>query len=174
MFGSELSPNQCFYADVDGLLGNNSYFGSYHALGNLTIDFDRFFNYSGYKRVLDLTTSTHRTEFTSDSSSGRAYVNVTTYCSYLDQVCIWSVSSNDTIPRFSVGLENRVVSDGLTKVECGEDSHVRLNGLTQEGPPEGMKFEAVARLSKLYVATVSPLSPIINLQNLSHRPRVYG
>ncbi|CAH0024805.1 unnamed protein product [Clonostachys rhizophaga] len=140
--------------DVDGLLGSNSYLGPYHVLGNLTMAFDGFSNYSDYKRVLDLTTGTHRTEFTSDSSSRRAYVDVTTYCSYPDQICIWSVWSNVTIPRFSVGFENHLVSNGLTEVECGEDNHVRLIGLTQKGPPEGMKSEAVARLSKDSTATL--------------------
>lgn len=125
------------------MLGSNDDYGSYHVLGNLTFAFNGLSNYSNYKRTLDLPTGVHTTEFHSEGAS----IKVTSLCSYPDQVCLWSMSSDSTIPSFHVNLENLLVADELVGVDCGHDRHVRLRGLTQQGPPEGMRYEAVARLT---------------------------
>lgn len=129
---------------MSGLLGSNDNYGSYQVLGNLTVDFDGFADYYEYRRSLDLATGVHTTVYDSDG----LHVETTSFCSFPDQVCVWTTSSNGTLPPLNVHLQNLQVSQDLVNTTCANDNHVRLKGVTQLGPPEGLQYEAVARLSK--------------------------
>ena len=128
---------------MDGLLGSNNNYGTYQVLGNLTVDFDGFTQYTNYRRSLDLSTGVHTTSF----ESGGYKVNTTAFCSYPDQVCVWSVSSTGTLPPLNVYLQNLLVAQNLVNVTCEDNRQVRLKGATQLGPPEGLKYEAAVRVS---------------------------
>lgn len=126
---------------MSALSGPDGNYGSYRVLGNLSITLDGITNYSNYKRALDLKTGVHTTTF---YSAGESFVN-TFFCSYPDQVCVYTISANTDLPRVKVQLENHLVEQEMLNVTCEHD-HVRLAGYTQAGPPHGMKFDAIARI----------------------------
>ncbi|KAI0009736.1 glycoside hydrolase family 95 protein [Xylariaceae sp. FL0662B] len=127
--------------DVSPLLGSGENYGSYRVLGNLSVSLDDVSNYHSYGRTLDLTTGVHETTF---DSNGTKFTN-TFFCSYPDQVCVYSISSSSPLPRVSVWLENLLMPEGLANISCGED-YSHLTGYTQPGRPLGMKFDAIARI----------------------------
>jgi alpha-L-fucosidase 2 len=49
------------------------------------------------------------------------------------------------LPSVSVAFENQLVDTSLINASCGE-GYVNFKGLTQTGPPEGLKYEASAHL----------------------------
>jgi alpha-L-fucosidase 2 len=110
-------------------------------LGNLSVSLDGIGDYDEYRRTLDLKTGTHFVTFSSNGSSFETSV----FCSFPDQVCVYSIASNGTLPRATIGIENLLMSQDLLNITC-EDDHVRLTGYTQSGPPLGMKFDAIARV----------------------------
>lgn len=128
-------------ADVDALLGGEENFGSYRVLGNLTINYDMS-EFSDYRRTLDLATGIYTTQFT----NGDGQFGTTVFCSYPDDVCVYQLSSDKSLPSVSIALENQLVSPDLVAISCGE-RYARLTGVTQEGPPEGLKYDAIARIS---------------------------
>ncbi|RYP72326.1 hypothetical protein DL771_004300 [Monosporascus sp. 5C6A] len=134
--------------DLSPLTGPNGNYGSYRALGNLTVGLDGITDYSDYKRTLDLKTGVHSTTF---HSGGARYVN-TFFCSYPDQVCVYSISSNTTVPRVSIQIENLLVEEDLLDFACGRD-YARLTGYTQAGPPLGMKYDAIAKIRSGFNST---------------------
>lgn len=129
-------------SDVDGLLGGEEHFGSYRALANLTISYD-IPDFTDYRRTLDLKTGLHTTRF----SSGDSRFDTTVFCSHPDDVCVYQLSGEEALPEISIALENQLVSSNLLGITCG-DGYARLTGVTQEGPPEGLKFDAIARISE--------------------------
>ncbi|OCL04204.1 glycoside hydrolase family 95 protein [Glonium stellatum] len=128
--------------NLSQLLGSNSNYGSYQVLGNLTVSFDVTANAATYNRSLDLTTGVHITSF--DDDNGNTYTS-TVYCSYPDQVCVYQLSSSAALPDISVSLENQLVNSTVQNQSCG-NGYVRLTGVTQVGPPLGMKYDAIARV----------------------------
>ena len=127
--------------DVDALLGGEENYGSYRVLGNLTINYD-IPDFTNYRRSLDLKTGLHTAQF---STSDQQF-STTVFCSYPDEICVYQVSSDGKLPPVSVALENQLVSPELIDITCG-DRHARLTGITQQGPPQGLKYDAVARIS---------------------------
>lgn len=69
----------------------------------------------------------------------------TVFCSFPDHVCLYQLDANATLPPLSIKLENALLNDTLVKSSC-VDGYAKLSGVTQVGPPEGMKFESVARV----------------------------
>ncbi|GJD00704.1 glycoside hydrolase family 95 protein [Colletotrichum higginsianum] len=139
--------------DVSPLLGSGQYYGGNRVLANLTISIGGLASYAAYRRTLDLTTGVHTTSFTVNATA--AY-EVTQLCSYPDQVCVYHIaaaatsspsSSNaTTLPTIRLGYENQLVANDTYDVICAAD-HLRLAGVTQLGPPEGMRFASVARIA---------------------------
>ncbi len=68
------------------------------------------------------------------------------FCSFPDQVCVYNVQSSESIPPLEVRLYNDLVGDDIQEMAC-RDGFVRLRGTTQLGPPEGMRYDAVARVA---------------------------
>ncbi|KAI0418359.1 Six-hairpin glycosidase-like protein [Xylaria grammica] len=126
--------------DLSPLLGRGENYGSNRVLGNVTITIPGLESFSDYKRSLDLKTGIHATQFT----SGNAKFTTSLFCSYPDQVCVYHVESTNTLPNITISFENLLTSQDLVTTTCGEGS-VQLTGYTQAGPPQGMKFSAVAR-----------------------------
>lgn len=138
--------------NVTELLGDDRFYGSYRVLGNLSVTIPDLLNgnssVKGYKRSLDLARGMHTTKF----SAGEDKIETNAFCSFPDQVCVYTIQSSGVLPALEVRLENGLVEPELQNITCvdgtsgNETSHVRMKGLTQLGPPEGMRYEAMARV----------------------------
>ncbi|KAJ0299067.1 hypothetical protein COL5a_007575 [Colletotrichum fioriniae] len=137
--------------DVSPILGSGANYGGNRVLANLTVTIDGVGNYTSYKRTLDLTTGVHTTTFTANAAD----YEITNLCSYPDQVCVYHIAATSssaasngttTLPAVTIGLENQLIEANTYHVTCGAD-HVRFTGVTQLGPPEGMKFDSIAKLA---------------------------
>lgn len=129
--------------DVTELLGDKNYYGSNAVLGNLSVIIDGVTGWSNYNRSLDLDSGLHTTFYTTNNSNT---YTVVVYCSYPHQVCVYNLTSSTPLPKVTIKLENFLLGASLVNSTCGND-FVRLAGVTQIGPPTGMKLEAVARLA---------------------------
>lgn len=130
--------------DVSSITGSNSNYGSFRAMANLSIVISDIRSFTSYKRSLDLSTGAHTTVFTAQDQ--RIYTSVS-YCSAPAQVCFYRLTvSNGTLPNVAISLENTLVPNNLRIPSCGV-SFVRLTGVTQIGPPRGMEYDVIARLS---------------------------
>ncbi|KAI1176086.1 Six-hairpin glycosidase-like protein [Nemania sp. FL0916] len=125
---------------VSQLEGSSINYGSYRALGNVTITVPGVESYTNYKRSLDLQTGIHATQF----SSGDANYTTSLFCSYPDQACVYHIESTGALPVITVGFENQLSDEDLITATCAGNS-AQLTGYTQAGPPQGMKFSATAR-----------------------------
>ncbi|KAF2756591.1 glycoside hydrolase family 95 protein-like protein [Pseudovirgaria hyperparasitica] len=127
--------------NVSQLLGSNEMYGSYRVLGNFSIEIAGVSDAtSSYHRQLDLKNGLHATTFLADGAS----FSTTAYCSFPDQVCVYDVTSDHDLPSITVWLENQKVDSALNKQSCG-NAYVRMRGVTQIGPPLGMRYDAIAR-----------------------------
>ena len=149
------------------MTGPNNNYGSYRVLGNLSVSLDDVGGYSGYKRTLDLKTGTHIATF---QSSGQSFNN-TVFCSYPDQVCVYSISSDANLPAISIGIENTLTEQDLLSVTCGRD-YVRLVGHTQAGPPLGMKYDSIARIQS-GVQSTSCSDGVLTIQPSPHQKSLF-
>jgi alpha-L-fucosidase 2 len=129
--------------DVSHLLGNNNYYGSFQVYANLSVAIAGVTSGTAYNRSLDLSTGLHTTVF--KANDGNTYTS-TVYCSYPDQVCVYNLSSTAVLPAITIALENQQADHSLYNATCG-DQYVRLTGVTQLGPPTGMKYDGIARLT---------------------------
>ncbi|USP80143.1 glycoside hydrolase family 95 protein [Curvularia clavata] len=136
--------------NVTKLLGSNDNYGTYRVLGNfsVTIPSLRDSEVSNYTRVLDLTTGVHTTSFNVNES----WLETTAFCSYPDQVCVYTIHSSESLPVLELRLGNELVDAELQNVTCaangtGAAGHLRLRGVTQLGPPQGMVYDAIARVT---------------------------
>ncbi|EDU43196.1 hypothetical protein PtrSN002B_009456 [Pyrenophora tritici-repentis] len=137
--------------NVSALLGSNDNYGSYQVLGNLTVKIPSLSSdiVSNYTRKLDMSTGTHTTTFIANGND----LETTGFCSFPDQVCVYTVQSTGAgdVPPLEVTLDNVLVSPQLQNVTCVEGdttkpAHLRLRGVTQLGPPEGMRYDSIARV----------------------------
>ncbi|KOS17015.1 Alpha-fucosidase A [Escovopsis weberi] len=128
--------------NVTALYGDPNHYGSYRVLANLTVSIDHGSSYSGYRRTLDLETSTHTTTY----RVGSASFSTSLFCSYPAQACVYQVSSNKDLPAVEVAFENQQVDPSLVASSCAQGL-ARHTGVTQKGTPEGMKYDAIARLA---------------------------
>ncbi|KAI1108548.1 glycoside hydrolase family 95 protein [Nemania sp. NC0429] len=126
--------------DLSPLLGTGANYGSNRVLGNVTISIPELEHYSDYKRSLDLKTGIHTTQFT----AGKEKFATSLFCSYPDQVCVYHIESSGALPAITVGFENILTSQDLVRATCGSNT-ARLTGYTHAGPPQGMKFTAIAK-----------------------------
>lgn len=127
--------------DATALTNPNENYGSYRVLGNLTVTMEDISEVIGYKRVLDLKTGVYTSTFSSQGEDFETKV----FCSYPDSVCVYEISSSGKIPELAVSFENQLVVSDLVNATC-EENAISLNGITQQGSPEGMKYHAMARL----------------------------
>lgn len=139
--------------NVTELLGDDRFYGSYQVLGNLSITVPSLAegnaNFTRYKRNLDLGNGIHTTQFATNSQA----FETSAFCSFLDQVCVYSIQSTEGLPVLEVRLDNELVKSELQNVTCSDGqsygnntAHVRLRGVTQLGPPEGMRYDSIARI----------------------------
>jgi alpha-L-fucosidase 2 len=131
--------------NVTELLGSNALYGSYRVLGNLSITIPSLQtgdnSTSSYIRALDISNGVHTTNFSADGND----FETSTFCSFPDQVCVYTVQSSQNLPNLEIRLYNDLVDDELQNVTCGL-GHVRMRGVTQLGPPEGMRYDTIARV----------------------------
>ncbi|KAI9166450.1 Alpha-fucosidase A [Paramyrothecium foliicola] len=128
--------------NISALLGSGNNYGSFRTLGNLTVNIDHGSSYENYKRSLDLETGVHKTTYEVDGTNFTSSL----FCSYPDQVCVYHVASSEPLPKVSIAFENQLVEDASLLNAACEEGYTRFTGLTQAGPPTGLKYEAVARL----------------------------
>ncbi|KAF2623496.1 glycoside hydrolase family 95 protein [Macroventuria anomochaeta] len=139
--------------NVTELLGDDRFYGSYRVLGNLSVTVPSLAgsntSINGYERRLDLVEGVHTTKFSADGQN----IETSAFCSFPDQVCVYTIQSSRGLPALEVRLDNELVESELQNVTCfdgkgyGNDTaHVRLRGVTQLGPPEGMRYDAIARV----------------------------
>ena len=84
----------------------------------------------------------HTTTFTANRSSYMSKV----YCSFPGQVCVYDLNSTGVLPQITVNLENELVDASTQNTTCG-NGYARMASITQTGPPTGMKYESIARLT---------------------------
>ncbi|CZR63683.1 related to Alpha-fucosidase A [Phialocephala subalpina] len=128
--------------DVSQLLGNGDNYGSYQVYANLSVAIDGVTAADSFRRSLDFDTGLHVTSY--PANDGNNYTS-TVYCSYFDQVCVYHLSSSAELPKITIALDNQLVDRSLLNKTCGDQS-VRLSGVTQLGPPIGMKYDGIARV----------------------------
>ncbi|RFU29356.1 hypothetical protein B7463_g6983, partial [Scytalidium lignicola] len=129
--------------NVSEILGDTSHYGSYQVYANLSVVIDGVSSTTSYNRSLNLDSGLHTTVYT--ANDGVTYME-TVYCSYPDQVCVLNLSSNAALPEITIALENQLTDPSFFNTSCG-DNYVRLTGVTQLGPPLGMKYDGIARLT---------------------------
>ncbi|KAL1861432.1 hypothetical protein VTK73DRAFT_7114 [Phialemonium thermophilum] len=139
--------------NVTALLGSGDYYGSYQTLGNLSTAIEGVSDFADYRRSLDLTTGIHATSF----RSGGTHFSTTLFCSYPDQVCVYRIAADAALPTVAVHFENDLLSADLVNRTCNDndDGSASLEGITQAGPPEGMKFRATVRVAGGHVGSSS-------------------
>ncbi|EUC49538.1 glycoside hydrolase family 95 protein [Bipolaris oryzae ATCC 44560] len=136
--------------NVTKLLGTNDNYGTYRVLANLTVAIPSLVGtqVSNYTRKLDLINGLHSTSFNTNDTQ----LETTVFCSYPDQVCVYTIQSSGNLPAFEIKLGNELVDPKLENITCATNGtgtgsdHVRLRGITQLGPPEGMIYDTIARL----------------------------
>ncbi|KAF2845709.1 glycoside hydrolase family 95 protein [Plenodomus tracheiphilus IPT5] len=131
--------------NVTELLGNDNFYGSYQVLGNLSVTIPSHqgnnISITEYTRTLDLTNGIHTTQYKANGDD----IETTIFCSFPDQVCVYNVQASGGLPELLVGLDNGLVNPELKDLTCGSD-RLRLRGVTQLIPQEGMRYEAIARV----------------------------
>ncbi|KAF2102963.1 hypothetical protein NA57DRAFT_52502 [Rhizodiscina lignyota] len=115
-------------------------YGSYRVLANMTVAIEGVSSATSYRRSIDLGTGVHTTKFTGNDK--KTYTS-TVYCSHPAQVCVYVLESDQSMSEITLGLENTFVGSDLQTISCGSD-YVRMQGVTQKGPPLGMNYEAIA------------------------------
>lgn len=96
---------------------------------------------SNYTRMLDISTGMHTTTFSTNASD----FETSAFCSFPDQVCVYTIQASQQLPALEVRLYNDLVDSKLQNLTCGTE-HVRMRGVTQLGPPEGMQYDSIARI----------------------------
>ncbi|TFA99904.1 putative alpha-fucosidase A [Trichoderma ghanense] len=127
--------------DISALYGDPAYYyyGNYETLGNLTVKIAGVNKYTSYNRALDLETGIHTAEF---KSNGAKFA-ITTFCTFLDQVCAYNIQSNKPLPDVTIGLQDSLRSNPSSNATCDANG-VHLRGQTQEDI--GMIFDARAQV----------------------------
>lgn len=110
---------------------------------NLSVAIDGVTTASSFKRSLDFNTGLHTSSYT--ANDGNYYIS-TVYCSYPDQVCVYSLSSNAALPNITIALENQLTNAPYSASCQAKDPSVILSGTTQAGPPLGMQYGGKAQL----------------------------
>jgi alpha-L-fucosidase 2 len=135
---------------VTELLGLDDAYGSYQVLGNLSVTIPSLVDVdvANYTRTLDLSNGIHTTSFSLNGS----HIETEAFCSFPDQVCVYTIRSSNGLPAVEVRLDNELVDPELRNATCvsgnGTDSgYLRLGGVTELGPPEGMRYDAIARVA---------------------------
>ncbi|RYN44189.1 Alpha-fucosidase A [Alternaria arborescens] len=136
--------------NVTELLGLDDAYGSYQVLGNLSVTIPSLVDadVANYTRTLDLSNGIHTTSFSLNGS----HIETEAFCSFPDQVCVYTIRSSNGLPAVEVRLDNKLVDPELRNATCvsgnGTDSgYLRLGGVTELGPPEGMRYDAIARVA---------------------------
>jgi alpha-L-fucosidase 2 len=91
--------------------------------------------------MLDISNGIHFTRFSVEGNEFETSV----FCSFPDQVCVYTVQTLEQLPPLEVSLYNDLIDSNLHNLTCGL-GHVRMRGLTQLGPPEGMRYDSIARV----------------------------
>lgn len=146
--------------EMDALLGSDDFYGSYQVLANLSVTVPSLQDVqaSNYTRQLDLETGLHTTSFSIDIGDFKTE----TFCSFPDQVCVYSISSTTQLPKILASIGNTLVDPSLQNVSCSAGL-MTLDGLTQAGPPEGMHYTAQIGVLGASVSQCSPGGGTLNI-----------
>ncbi|KAJ4377509.1 hypothetical protein N0V83_000334 [Neocucurbitaria cava] len=137
--------------NVTELLGSDGDYGSYRVLGNLSVTIPSLLtsnvSVTNYTRTVDAASGIHTTRFRTTINDFETSV----FCSFPDQVCVYAIEASRPLPALELRLDNQLVDSELQNVTCFDEDvgglgYVRLRGVTQLGPPEGMQYGAVARV----------------------------
>ncbi|CAO2652325.1 Nn.00g006080.m01.CDS01 [Neocucurbitaria sp. VM-36] len=137
--------------NVTELLGSDGDYGSYRVLGNLSVTIPSLLtsnvSVNNYTRTVDIANGIHTTRFHTALNDFETNV----FCSFPDEVCVYTIEASSQLPALELRLGNQLVDSKLQNVTCvsgdgGGLGYVRLRGVTQLGPPEGMRYDAVARV----------------------------
>ncbi|VUC34742.1 unnamed protein product [Clonostachys rosea] len=109
-------------SDMSDFVGNGNNYGSYRVLGNLTVSIDGI-----------------------ETFTGNQIFKIAVFCSHPDSACFYHVEASGGLPPISISFENQLVPQDLIRPGCDNNS-VSIIGVTQTGPPEGLKYEATARV----------------------------
>ncbi|KAE8150230.1 Six-hairpin glycosidase-like protein [Aspergillus avenaceus] len=151
------------------LHGDTTGYGSFHSLANLTISIAGVEKVDNYNRSLDLSTGIHTTSYL----TSRGTYTTATYCSYPAQVCVYELTSTAALSNVTVSLDQLVEQSSLYNTTC-ESDYVRLQGITQTGPPQGMLYDTIARSSIHGTCDRSTGSLTIDARNSSSLTIVIG
>lgn len=114
-------------------------------MANLSVAIEGIEAVSAYRRELSLDTGVHTTTYTSDDQD----YTISAYCSYPDDVCVYSVSSSHALPTIDVSLEQLQEDTSLITMSCSK-GQVKLRGTTlvDDGfsPHLGMTYDVRARV----------------------------
>lgn len=114
--------------NVSALYDDGINYGSYAVAANLSVAFDLTGSPIDYNRSLDLESGLHSTVFKSDNST----ITSTVFCSYPDNVCVYQLSSSNSLPAIGISLENQLLDSSLVTTSCTKsDQSVRLRSVTQ-------------------------------------------
>ncbi|KAI5204155.1 glycoside hydrolase family 95 protein [Aureobasidium subglaciale] len=149
--------------NVTALMGDNNNYGSYAVLGNLSISIGGITNFTSYNRSLDLTTGIHATTFTASGSNYTSKV----YCSYPDSVCVYELTSTNSLSTIDISFENQQSNASLVNSTCSTSTRTAsLEGITQTDV--GMLYRAEARLVGR-VASLSCSSGVLTVHTSSRQ-----
>lgn len=109
--------------NVSALLSPIYSYGSYTPLANLTVDIEGVGDYDSYFRGLDLDTGTHSVAY---SSNGQQF-NTSIFCSQPDQVCVYRIMSNLSLPTITFSLQNDFLDMSLLDWTC-HNGQLQLTG----------------------------------------------
>lgn len=118
--------------NVSALLSPIYSYGSYTPLANLTVDVDGVNDYSSYFRGLELDTGIYSVAYL----SGGQDFNTSIFCSQPDQVCVYRIMSNSSLPAITFGLQNDFLDANLMNWTCDQG---QLSFTGQLAKP-GMEF----------------------------------
>ncbi|PSR97775.1 Six-hairpin glycosidase-like protein [Coniella lustricola] len=148
--------------NVSELLNEIVDYGTYQTLGNLSVAFDASSEYTDYTRVLNLTTGVHQSSWTSNGS----LIQSTVFCSFPAQSCVYSLSSNTTLPSVTIALANNLMDSSLVNTTCGS-GYTRLDGITQQDI--GLRFTSIAQLLGNVSATCSSTDHSLTVSSLPNQ-----
>ncbi|KAL6705996.1 hypothetical protein ACN47E_006098 [Coniothyrium glycines] len=146
--------------NVTELLGYDGDYGSYRVLGNLSVTIPSLLVNNtkplNYTRTLNLRNGIHTTRFWQDGVRFDSQV----FCSYPDQVCVYRLETSTQLPSIHLSLNNdladqRVQNSSCSRSDALQSPRVRLQGQTQLGPPEGMRYNAIVQMTAGTSALVS-------------------
>ncbi|KAI5785794.1 glycosyl hydrolase family 65, N-terminal domain-containing protein [Geopyxis carbonaria] len=128
--------------DATAILGDDSNYGSYTVLGNMTVGLDLDGgDTTGYQRELDLDTAVASSKFTTAKGTE---IRREAFCSFPAQACFYHLESDKALPAVTVAVGNKLRT-GWNATATGNE--LKFRGRLEHGiDGEGMLYELRAAL----------------------------